>query len=141
MNAMFGWTMEQWDDREWKERVLPGICKSPRQLAQTIGTEWGRNLVNPDLWLLLARNEMYAAQRMGAGGIVFSDCRFENEARLILEMGGRVVHLSRPGIAAVSSHVSERMLPAHLLSGHIVNDGSLELLTQRLFDFVLRDYT
>ena len=37
-----------------KEEPLPGIGKSPRQLMQLLGTDWGRDLVHRELWLLLA---------------------------------------------------------------------------------------
>jgi hypothetical protein len=48
-------------------------------------------MVHPDLWLrsLLAR--------IPAQGAVVSDVRFPNEAEAIIEAGGVVIRLSRPG--------------------------------------------
>lgn len=119
--AMFGWSPDQLLDREWKERVLPDIGKSPRQLMQTIGTEWGRELVHPNLWLLLARQNI--ASKLEYRDVVVSDVRFDNEAEMIRSMGGTIVHISRARIASVSPHVSESgvmMLPADI---RLLNDG------------------
>ncbi len=136
LRAMFGWDWAQMEDREWKERVLPNIGKSPRQLMQTLGTEWGRQLVNRDLWLLLAAERIGAAQSCGLPGIVFTDCRFENEASMVLSLGGYVLHLARPGAAAVAAHVSEAQLPSSVVTAQIVNDGSIADLCEHLAQFV-----
>lgn len=140
--AMFDWEQVLLDNREWKEAVMPDIGKSPRQLMQTLGTEWGRNLVHPDLWLLLAQRQVDYAKRVGLRGIVFTDCRFENEAAFVLAQGGHVLHIVRPGTAAVAAHVSESMLPSHVVSAQIMNDGTLSELGDRVCNYVaaLADY-
>lgn len=71
-----------------KEAVIPWLGKSWRVLAQTLGTEWGRESIHPDLWVTLALRELKPN-----GKYVFTDVRFENEARLIREFGGRVIHI------------------------------------------------
>lgn len=134
--AMFGWAPEKLNDREWKETPLPVIGKSPRQMMQTLGTEWGRNLVHPHLWAALALEQCDRAEEAGFPGIVFTDCRFENEARLVLELGGHVIHISRPGLQPVAAHVSEQSLPSYVVSGYIVNDGSLSELGDKILDWV-----
>jgi hypothetical protein len=135
LNAMFGWTMAMWNDREWKERVLSDVGKSPRQMAQTLGTEWGRELVNRDLWMMLAARAVSSAHINGFDGIVFTDCRFANEAEFVLAQSGFVLQIVRPGVSAVSAHVSEKTLPAHLISSTIVNDSSMAHLWGRIGEF------
>jgi hypothetical protein len=125
LNAMFGWDKALWDNRDWKEAVQPDIGKSPRQMAQTLGTDWGRELVNRDLWMMLAARAVSSAHINGFDGTVFTDCRFANEAEFVLAQGGLVLQIVRPGVDAVSAHVSEQMLPAHLVSTTIVNDSSM----------------
>lgn len=73
-------------DRDLKEAVIPGLGVSWRHLAQTLGTEWGRKQVHPDLWVMLA------AHRMTERTVV-ADVRFENEAAMIREKGGFILHL------------------------------------------------
>lgn len=49
----FGLTAKDFEPGR-KEELLPLIGKSPRQLMQSMGTEWGRTLVSPDVWVTLA---------------------------------------------------------------------------------------
>jgi hypothetical protein len=103
LNAAFGFTPEQWEDRAWKEQVIDWIGKSPRQLAQTLGTEWGRTHVAADIWLRCADRFIEQADRP----VVIADVRFANEAVLIHRHGGRLVKVSRPGVDGVAAHASE----------------------------------
>lgn len=123
LNAMFGWTMEQWNDREWKEAVIPWLGKSPRQLAQTLGTEWGRGLVHPELWVLLFK-QRYEEHRETYGDrpFVVADCRFDNEAVAVASLGGVVLQVQRPGIGGVSAHVSERGVNGALVDAYVINN-------------------
>ncbi len=137
--AMFGWNLAQLEDREWKERVIPDIGKSPRQMMQTLGTEWGRQLVNPDLWMLLAERQIASAEACGLPGIVFTDCRFPNEAELVHKHGGVVLKIERPGVGAVAAHSSEAGLPHNLIDGTVYNKGcfgDLDTALQELLTFI-----
>lgn len=124
--AMFGWSPELLENGEWRERVLPDIGKSPRQLMQTLGTDWGRALVHPDLWRLLARQRINEAAAMGLPGVVFTDCRFVNEAQLVKEFDGSVIQVVRQAAKPIASHVSEAGIPAALVDAVVFNDESLE---------------
>ena len=102
--VMFGVDRALFDDRERKEQVIDWIGKSPRQLAQLAGTEFGRGLVRDDIWLLTALRKMDPAF-----SCVISDVRFENEADFIRKNGGVMLHVRRPGTEAgtTSAHSSE----------------------------------
>jgi len=89
-----------------KEEPISLIGKSPRQLMQTLGTEWGRNLVHPDIWLILAE-ELILTCRTAGECVVVTDVRFENEAALIRSLGGSVWHVDRSGAGTAHQHVSE----------------------------------
>jgi hypothetical protein len=133
LNAMFGWSMEQWNDREWKERVLPEFGVSPRRLAQTLGTEWGRETVSPDLWVQLASNHyrMHVMPLIKSGriaGVVIPDIRFPNEVEWVRRWGGKVWYIDRPGVAAVAAHKSEGALPLSSFDRVLHNTGSLDRL-------------
>jgi len=54
LKAGLGLTDEELHRRDLKEAPLEWLGKSPRQLLQTLGTEWGRQHVHPHLWLELA---------------------------------------------------------------------------------------
>lgn len=121
--AMFGWSPEQLLDREWKESVIPSIGKSPRQLMQTLGTEWGREMVHRDLWLILA--EQAIASKLEYRDVVVSDVRFDNEADMIRSMGGRIVHISRKGISGVAAHTSESGVTYCQADVCVANNGDI----------------
>lgn len=128
--AGFGIDMSDpyWETR--KEEVIPALGKSPRQLLQTLGTEWGRTCVRDDVWLILAQD---ALVREGPGMII-PDIRFQNEADWIRKLGGRLIHISRKSAAPVASHSSEAGVDVQ--GGDIVltNDGTLEDLQQTVRD-------
>ena len=113
-----------WQDH--KEDVIPALGTSPRRLMQTLGTEWGRDIVNPELWLILAKQRL---MNFGAGMIV-ADVRFENEAEWIRSQGGRILHIERPDAKVVAEHVSESGVVFKPDEGDvkIMNGGTLQEL-------------
>lgn len=75
--------------------------KTPRHAMQTLGTEWGRDCLGPNFWI-----DLWAAEACRHPRVVCDDCRFENEAASIRDLGGIVVRLEgRGGIQG--GHVSE----------------------------------
>ncbi|WP_160286521.1 deoxynucleotide monophosphate kinase family protein [Pseudomonas knackmussii] len=117
-----------------KEQPLPWLGKSPRELMQLLGTEWGRNAVHPQLWLLLAEMNLANHHEVSphSSGFVISDVRFENEADWIRAKGGVVVHLRRPAAIDVAAHSSESGIGVHDDDLVIHNAGSLEDLYEAL---------
>lgn len=107
-----------------KEDVIPALGVSPRRMMQTLGTEWGRNLINPDLWLVMAHQRLL---RNGPG-MVISDVRFENEAAWIRKHGGRIIHMIRPEAKAVEAHASEDGIEMLDTDAQLFNNGTLEEL-------------
>lgn len=110
--------------RARKEDVIPALGVSPRRMMQTLGTEWGRNLINPDLWLVMAHQRLL---RNGPG-MVISDVRFENEAAWIRKHGGRIIHVIRPEAKAVEVHASEDGIEMLDTDAQLFNSGTLEEL-------------
>lgn len=107
-----------------KEDVIPALGVSPRRMMQTLGTEWGRNLINPDLWLVMAHQRLL---RNGPG-MVISDVRFENEAAWIRKHGGRIIHVIRSEAKAVEAHASEDGIEMQDTDARLFNSGTLEEL-------------
>jgi len=108
-----------------KDSVVNPFGVSVRRLMQTLGTEWGRNVVGEDVWVTLA-DAWYQQHRQGH--VVFTDVRFPNEADFILSNGGQVVEVYRPqeDFAAFRQHDSENQL-MHSYVGHTLNNaGSLD---------------
>lgn len=138
MMAALGLTPAQIDgaEKETPCDLLGG--KTPRHAMQTIGTEWGRDLIAPDLWI---RAWQAAVERLPAGQpVVVDDCRFPNEAAAIRAAGGALVRIIRPGAGSgAAGHSSE----GQTLSGvcaTIVNDGPIGEL-QRAVDRLAIDWS
>lgn len=126
--AITGMHRRELEDRAIKEQVLPWLGKSPRELLQTLGTEWGRNTVRDDIWIQRA---MQAAKRYDR--VAICDCRFANEAQAVLAAGGAVWEVRRRagGLAgSAGRHSSEAGVPPGLISLTIDNNGTLADLEQ-----------
>lgn len=115
-------------DRDQKEAVIPWIGKSPRQLAQTMGTEWGRDHVATDIWLRCL-GQVIEALPAEVPGLIVPDVRFENEARYILDHGGVIVRVVRD-VTAVAAHASEAGIPDELVNLEVVNDSGIDVFVR-----------
>lgn len=107
-----------------KEDVIPALGVSPRRMMQTLGTEWGRNLINPDLWIIMAHQRLL----QNGPGMVIPDVRFENEAAWIRKHGGWIIHVIRPEAKAVEAHASEDGIEMLDADAQLFNSGTLEEL-------------
>lgn len=100
---------------ERKEQPLAWLGRSPRELMQSMGTEWARQLVHPDVWVKIAEQNLNYLQNSLSSvvGFVVSDVRFENEAEFIRQRGGTIIHIERPDVPAVNPHSSEAGVHRH----------------------------
>lgn len=73
-----------------KEINLPVLNVSYRKLAQTLGTEWGRGLIDNDIWINIAKHHC-----KNNNFVCFADVRFDNEAKLIADLGGIIIKINR----------------------------------------------
>lgn len=121
------WAME----RVLKEKPVPVLGLSYRRLAQTLGTEWGRQVLGDDLWVRIAAHKVRQALQLDLS-VVISDVRFPNEAAWITGMGGVLVRVQRPDVERVHPHESEShivTLPHHHT---LINDGSFVTLEDQV---------
>ena len=118
--------------RSTKEAPLVDFGRSPRELLQTLGTDWGRKLVTPDIWLRVAFWRWEKAAAAGHSVIVVPDVRFQNEARLIHDQGGEVWLVHRPDVAPVADHQSEAGLPLRSIDRLVSNAGTVDELRRRV---------
>lgn len=119
-----------------KEAELDWLGKSPRQLMQLLGTEWGRGLVNDSIWLILAEREIDRLREDELLHVAVTDVRFENEAEMIRAKGGVIWHIERPGIQKVTAHASESGLKFQPELGDIkiINNGTFDDLLNEVCD-------
>ena len=115
------------DERELKETIIPELGVSYRHMAQSLGTEWGRNL-RSDFWLRAAAAFVTDQQQAGEAHFVISDVRFANEAEWIKRQGGQIWRIHREGLAGVRPHVSESGVDSIKPHRTIHNNGTPEQL-------------
>lgn len=105
-----------------------------RRLMQTLGTEWGREHVHPDIWIQMWAQ--CAKRYMDRGvGVCVDDLRFANEALTIRNMGGEIWKVIRPEHQVddtVLNHASEYGLDEKIFDRVIVNDGTIEDLEKKI---------
>ena len=121
--------------RDVKEAVIPWLGKSPRQMLQSLGTEWGREMIHPQIWIRITMERVIPHLAVGRG-VVITDVRFDNEAKAVIDAGGEVWKVTRPGWecldAGTAGHQSEAGISAHLIARTIDNSGSLDDLRRQL---------
>ena len=80
-----------------KESPHPGLDgKTPRYALQTLGTEWGRDMISPRLWENVVYRDINAIWReKPEARIVIDDVRFRTEVNGVHERGGAVMCLRR----------------------------------------------
>lgn len=104
-----------------KEIVIPELGVSSRHVQRTLGTEWGRDCIGPDIWV-----NVWKQGTIGHSKVVADDVRFDNEAIAIKDLGGEIWKIERPGCEIDSNHRSDGGLSGFTFDKVIVNDGSLE---------------
>jgi len=110
--------------------LLGGV--TPRHAMQTLGTEWGRNCIHPNLWVDLWGEDVCSALDYGAPGVVCDDVRFANEAAKVRSFGGEIWGVSRDGVLP-GTHSSETEL-AHIAPDVLIhNGGTIEDLQDTVF--------
>ena len=119
---------------EKKEEPIPGFPNgvTVRRMLQTLGTEWGRETVFPNIWVQAAIRK--AEDQIGKRLIIFDDIRFPNEAWAIRRLGHKheilstIIHVSRKGYEPDEneSHVSEAGLPRHFIDKWVTVDDERE---------------
>lgn len=94
--------------------------RTPRHAMQYLGTSWGRELIDENLWVDTERDHLPKS-----GRFVCDDCRFPNEAAMIRSVGGKIVQVVRPSgfLIASAGHESE----AHALEPDymLINTGTI----------------
>ena len=144
------------DVERTKEEPTPRMCgRSPREVMQLMGTEFGRNMIGPDIWIRALESRIQRIRnfvdtydprvvpvaewwsgKLASGHLqlVISDVRFANEAAWIREHG-ELWHLSRPG-KGLTGHASESGVTITDRDQVLDNDCDLEVLRVRIGDLL-----
>jgi hypothetical protein len=117
MALVLGLTHEQvyGEDKEEPTDWLDGV--TARYIMQTLGKEWGRDMICDDLWVRIMKQKLAAFNQITRGvnqNVVIDDVRFANEVDMIREMGGKIIKIrADTNIKAASpsaQHASEKVM-------------------------------
>jgi len=116
--------LENYIEGDLKEHGCPYLAgRTPRHAMQTLGAEWGRDLIAQDFWVSVAKEAI--VHNMNAGlSIVVDDVRYPNELEMIRSLGGVTVWIARPGVYQSLAHSSEKSISAADFTLTVVNDGA-----------------
>lgn len=124
-----------YDMQEYIYRRIELVYRRPqnfvkdRKLLQWLGTEWGRETINTNIWTDLWKAEVaYIAENYPHVIAVCDDCRFDNEAELVKSMGGVIVKL-------VADNAHTRMDPKLAITNHASEAG----ISEKLVDFTVHN--
>jgi len=119
-----------------KVDIVEGVSCTMRRSMQTLGTEWGRELIDDKLWLTLLKRDLIRQHVLtGQTKFAISGLRFLNEEALIRSLGGCVLRVHRPGYGVVTeadTHHSETEMAEISPDYVLVNDSSLDDLYRRV---------
>lgn len=131
-------------DRSLKERPIEWLGRSPRELLQILGTEFGRKMISDSIWVEAGMRRISRLRRYGES-VVVADVRFQNEANAIRTAGGVIWMVTREHhesclSGAAATHESESGISPDLVDAVVANNGTfLELEAQ--VDAALLDAT
>ena len=96
--------------------------RTTRYLMQTLGTEWGRETIDSDIWVNAAMSQVLRLLDRGFN-VVIDDMRFPNEYDGIKEIyETEVWRVERPSARVEEGHESEGQLDDHDFDLLILND-------------------
>ena len=126
MLKTLGMTEEQLNGTK-KSMPIPWLGdKTPRYIQQTLGTQWGRMLINDDIWVNVWEFNIYNKTK-----VVADDIRFPNEAKRVHYLHGRIIKIIRPNYNG-DNHESETFIDNVPHNFLIENNGSLEEYQQKI---------
>jgi hypothetical protein len=127
----FGLTFDQIDG-PLKETPCDTLCgKTPRRAMQTLGDEWGRQLIGGDIWVRAWERRLEEAMLWSSDTrIVVDDLRYPNELDALLRHDALIVRILFPEVPAVENHDSEN----HALFSQrvLINDSTPTDFVNRL---------
>jgi hypothetical protein len=114
---------------------------TPRKLMQLLGTECGRQIIHPNIWINALFADYIPKEVRGSeyweyqSKWIVTDVRFENEAKAIKDRGGKLIRINRyidPIEDGIDDHHSETALDNYDSWDMVIwnREGLAELLTE-----------
>ncbi|QPG06940.1 hypothetical protein IT774_07505 [Salinimonas marina] len=136
-----GMQPSQFETEEAKNTVDPRYGVTPRRLMQTLGTDWGRDMINQNLWLIRAQEQI---DTTAVDIVLVTDVRFDNEAALVRQNERGHIACIHPTIKHMTrdDHASEAGISTYGFDYLIPNnfDATYEIHLNTVFRDILAKY-
>lgn len=121
------------DLKEYACEVLCG--QTTRFGMQTLGTEWGRQMIAEEIWVNALTLRVKHDNR-----IIITDLRFPNELQVVRVLGGIVGRVVRPKFHGGTklAHVSEQYVDDMQVDFEVRNNGTVDTLHKNIIEEVGR---
>ena len=126
------------EDRLWREHkdiktsTIMNRDMSPRDAMVFIGTEFGRNQINDNIWIETLFNRY---EQSNNKNLLITDLRFPNEYDEIKKRGGFIIRINRENTNK-NNHISECALDNHKFDYIIDNNGTIDDLVIKVFGII-----
>jgi hypothetical protein len=97
------------EDKRKDTRPIPGLGVTLRHMLQMLGTEWGRKLIHPQLWVMIVERKIANARKEGRR-IVVDDLRYEDEYNMLFFHDAFLIRVERPSPPETVHHDSNARL-------------------------------
>lgn len=114
-----------------KEVVDPRWKKSPRVIMQELGDHCRKD--NPRFFVTHMKAKIESAIKQGITSIVITDVRYDSEANMIKELGGKIIKINRSFTTTKhTDHSSEQGILDSNVTYTVSNDGTIEDLIEKV---------
>ena len=113
-----------------KDEVFEDLGCTLRHVMESLGTDWGRGLIRPDLWIILWKAEADRLVREGKR-VVADDMRFMNEVQALKAIpGSQTLMVIRPLALVPPRHGAtvEGLIAPEACDHQVVNDSDISTL-------------
>lgn len=131
-----------------EKEAITTIKLTPRLLLQLLGTECGRQIIHPNIWVNATMADYNPDKKW-----IIPDVRFKNEADSIKEKSGLLIRINRPCTTCkqynnvfcsnpyhVSNHQSEIDLDNYGKFDYIIdNNGTIEDLLEKVEEILIKE--
>ncbi len=135
IGELFLFSEDQLHTMKGKNTVDDTWGATPREIMQQFGTEFIRANF-PGFWVK-RMDTVLSSQALYKNNVAIGDIRFEDEAQMVRDLGGTVVHIVRHTEGnEFSGHASEQKLKVKYGDHVLENTGSLSDFKSTVFDLV-----
>lgn len=129
-------TLDEYSNLNENQRNWLKLVKlTPRLILQLLGTECGRKIIHPNIWVNSLMSEYVEYSNW-----IITDLRFPNEAKAIKAKGGIIIKINRTNntieTSGIQKHESEIALDNYKFDDIIENDGTLEDLFYKVHEII-----